>query len=241
MKISIIVPAFNEEKLLRGSLSRILEAGLVFESLGWERELIVCDNNSTDQTAALARAAGAQVVFELVNQIARARNRGAQAASGEWLMFIDADSYPTTKLFAEVARRIKSTRCVAGGATVKLEEFHLAGAILTEVWNLISRTQRWAAGSFLFCEAAAFRQVGGFSTDLYASEEIQLSEQLKALARRQGRQFVILHRTPVVTSGRKLHLNSWGEHLCFLWQFIRQPLLTVRSREACSRWYDGRR
>src|SRR5574344_1951152 len=91
---SIIIPAFNEERLLENSLSRIKESLQVFTSQGHTYELIVCDNNSTDQTAEIARSQGAKVIFEPINQIARARNTGASIASGKYLIFIDSDSYP---------------------------------------------------------------------------------------------------------------------------------------------------
>ncbi|HEY8251721.1 MAG TPA: glycosyltransferase, partial [Burkholderiales bacterium] len=100
MKVSVVVPAFNEERLLAGSLTAIRAAARAFDDAGWACELIVCDNNSTDRTAEIAREAGARVVFEPVNQIARARNAGAARASGEWLVFVDADSYPSRELFA---------------------------------------------------------------------------------------------------------------------------------------------
>src|ERR1035437_8780234 len=90
VKISVIVPAFNEEKLLGASLAEINSAAAAFSARGWQFELVVCDNNSTDRTAAIARAAGAQVVFEPVNQIARARNSGAAIATGDWLRFLAA-------------------------------------------------------------------------------------------------------------------------------------------------------
>ena len=83
LKISIIIPAFNEERLLGETLDHVKTARAAFIALGWESELIVCDNNSTDRTADIARAAGAAVVFEPVNQIARARNRGAEAATND--------------------------------------------------------------------------------------------------------------------------------------------------------------
>src|SRR4051812_8089396 len=92
LKISIVIPAFNEERLIRETLHQIKEAAAVFHERHWETEIIVCDNNSKDQTAQLAREAGACVVFEPINQIARARNRGALEAKGEWLLFVDADS-----------------------------------------------------------------------------------------------------------------------------------------------------
>ena len=61
MKISIIVPAFNEEKFIARSLRKIKAATDAFSLLGWEGEIIVCDNNSTDRTAEKARAAHATV------------------------------------------------------------------------------------------------------------------------------------------------------------------------------------
>src|SRR5581483_142050 len=121
MRISVIIPAFNEERLLGETLRSVQAAMTAFTRRSWTAELIVCDNNSTDRTAEIARAAGANVVFEPMNQIARARNRGAEGAAGDWLVFVDADSHPTMELFDEVAARIESGRCIAGGCTVKLE------------------------------------------------------------------------------------------------------------------------
>ena len=127
VKISVVIPAFNEEKLLGATLRSLQAAGAAFGDSGWDMEIVVCDNNSTDGTAGLARAAGARVVFEPVNQISRARNTGAAAAGGEWLVFLDADSRPTRELFAEVAGAIQSGRCLAGGYTMRMDERHFLG------------------------------------------------------------------------------------------------------------------
>src|SRR6266576_5250166 len=121
MKISLVVPAFNEERLLPGSLSCMRAALQGFDRLGWKSELIVCDNNSTDRTAEIAIAAGAEVVVEPVNQISRARNAGAARARGDWIFFVDADSDPTVELFLEAADSLRSGRCLAGGSTVRYE------------------------------------------------------------------------------------------------------------------------
>ena len=115
LTISLIIPAFNEERLLARTLAAVNAGRAAFTKPGWSAQLIVCDNNSTDRTAEIARAAGATVVFEPVNQIARARNTGAAAATGDWLLFIDADSLPEAALFAEVVDQIQSGRCLAGG------------------------------------------------------------------------------------------------------------------------------
>jgi glycosyltransferase involved in cell wall biosynthesis len=240
LKISIIVPAFNEERLLGESLAHIKTASDSFKKIGWTTELIVCDNNSTDTTAAIARAAGATVVFEPINQIARARNAGAGAATGDWLIFVDADSHPCAELFMDVAHEIKSGKCIAGGATIRLSEYYFAASWITRLWNFSSRRLRLLAGSFIFCETAVFRQIGGFSHELFVAEELELSSRLKQVARTNGKQVVILHRHPLVTSARKMKLYTAREHLRFIFLAIFNRK-TLSSREAAHIWYDGRR
>ena len=241
MKISVVVPAFNEEKLLAASLASIRNAMAAFAAHGFESELIVCDNNSTDRTPEIAREAGAIVVFEPVNQIGRARNKGAEAASGEWLVFVDADSHPSKELFTETAAAIKSGKHLYGGCNVKLDQHYPLASAVTELWNWISRTWKYAAGSFIFCETAAFRNIGGFDAKLYAAEEIELSKQLKKLARKSGRRGIIFRAHPLVTSARKMHLYSSREYLRFLFRTVLRRGGTLRSREECHPWYDGRR
>ena len=239
MKLSIVVPAFNEERLLGLTLDH-LQAGLrLHEGHGGSGELIVCDNNSTDRTAEIARAAGARVLFEPANQIARARNRGARAAGGDWLLFVDADCSPAPALFDELFSTISTGQCVGGGATIALPGAPRAVRAGVGAWNLLSRTARWAAGSFLFCEAAAFRAVGGFSEALYAAEEIDLSRRLKR--RYPDRKFAILHRHPLLTSGRKTELYTWREHAAFLLRVALSGGRSLHRRESCGLWYDGRR
>jgi glycosyltransferase involved in cell wall biosynthesis len=241
VKISVVVPAFNEERLLGKSLAQIKSAAGAFLQRQWEFELIVCDNNSTDRTAEIARAAGAKVVFEPVNQIARARNSGAAAATGDWLIFVDADSGPGAELFSEVAEQIFSGNCLAGGCTLRLDEHYLPAEIITGLWNHASRLLKLLAGSFIFCDAAAFRKIGGFDNELFAAEELELSKRLKKLARETGKRIVILHRHPLVTSARKMKLYSKREHLRFFLRAMFNQRRTLTSREEAHLWYDGRR
>jgi glycosyltransferase involved in cell wall biosynthesis len=241
MKVSIVVPAYNEERVLAASLQSIRDAAAAFHEAGWHTELIVCDNNSTDRTAEIARDHGARVVFEPINQISRARNAGAAAATGEWLLFVDADSHPSRALFADVVIAVESGRVAAGGSTVSFERPDVSVAVVGHVWNAISRTMRWVAGSFIFCESALFRELGGFSLELYAAEEIELSRRLKRAVRRRGQRVAILHRHPLVTSTRKAHLYAPSEMAGFLVRTLLQRGRTLRSPEACFSWYDGRR
>jgi glycosyltransferase involved in cell wall biosynthesis len=241
VKISVVVPAYNEERLLPESLASIHHAMRACDDAGWTTELIVCDNNSTDRTAEISTAAGAVVVFEPINQIGRARNTGASRATGDWLLFIDADSFPTRDLLDDVVTEIRGGRCLAGGSTVWIRDGSAALRGIIAIWNVISRAAKLAAGSFIFCEAAAFRQVGGFSETLYASEEVDLFRRFKRLARRSGRQIVILQRHPLLTSGRKAHLYTVREGVMFYLRTIFSGGRTLRSAKGAYLWYDGRR
>ena len=225
--------------MLAPTLELIKAAAKVFDaSGGWE--LIVCDNNSSDRTAEIAVAAGARVVFEPHNQISRARNRGAAAATGEWLLFVDADSSPSPGLFRELKEAIDSGGCLAGGSTIAAEGSPGFRAAI-HAWNGLSRATRWAAGAFVFCERGAFAELGGFSEELYATEELDLFRRLKRLARRRGKRIAILHRHPLLTSDRKLRLYRWDELAGFAARFVLRPRRTLRSAADCRPWYDGRR
>jgi glycosyltransferase involved in cell wall biosynthesis len=241
MKISVVIPAFNEAKLIGQTLTSIRAAARAFEERGWDHEVIVCDNNSTDATGSMAAATGAQVVFEPVNQISRARNRGAAAATGDWLVFVDADSLPSAGLFGELAQAIEAGSCVGGGALVRMETSIRWARLSICCWNALSRMFRWAAGSFVFCEAKVFRQLGGFSEELFISEEIDFSRRLKRHARFLRKQVRILRGHPLVTSPRKLHLYQVRDYLRVLWGAVRDRGASYRKREACGPWYDGRR
>jgi len=241
MKVSVIIPAFNEERLLGQTLEKIRKANTAFVIKGIDHELIVCDNNSTDRTAEIARQNGAAVVFEPINQISRARNAGAAISSGDWLVFIDADSQPTAGLFEEMIDEIQRDRCLAGGSTIKLDSNEAMGVRVTKFWNWASRRFRLLAGSFIFCNSEIFREVGGFSTELFASEELDLTKKLKRVARRQRKRIVILHKNPLLTSGRKLELYKPRELLGFTIRTFLSGGKTLKNRNACNVWYDGRR
>lgn len=241
VRVSVLVPAYNEANGLAASLASIRAAMRAFETRGWATELVVCDNNSTDDTAAIAAAAGARVVFEPVNQIGRARNTAAAAANGDWLVFVDADSHPTPALFADAAAAIASGRCLAGGSLVRMDEAPALGRAIVAAWNVLSRMTRWAAGAFIFVDAAAFRAVRGFSQHLYATEELELFRRLKRRARAERRRVVILRRHPIQTSPRKLQLYSWREIGVFMLRTAVTGGRTLRRADQCFVWYDGRR
>ncbi len=232
---SIIVPAYNEAEELPATLQSLRIAMDKLEALG---ELVVVDNNSTDATAHVASENGANtVVFESINQIARARNTGAAKASGDYFIFVDADTRIEPELLQEAVKRMQQ-QDVGGGAVVEFEgTISLVGRFGIETWKRISLFMKIAAGSFLFCRRTAFESIGGFDEKLYASEEVRFSRLLKRYGKKQGLGFSIIAEPPVKTSARKLQWYSGLQILAWI-AFLAIMPIAVRSRRLCGFWYN---
>jgi len=252
MLLSVIIPAFNEEKFLEGTLTRLETAINENNSDGFTWEIIVCDNNSTDGTSDLAERLGARVVVEPHNQIAKARNRGASVARGKWLLFLDADSYPSVKLLSETLTIIESNQYVGCGTTVKVKGGTVFNKLRMERLNPLFRLFNWSGGAYLLCRVDAFQALGGFSQDLYAYEEVDFVIRLKRYGRLQNQKFTVLHRYPVVTSGRKgeyrlsviftLFISNFLAIFFFGLHFLlpRSLRAKVRPGRLLDYWYRGR-
>lgn len=238
--ISLIIPAYNEAAYIEGT---ILSAKAAAVEYGGPVELIVVDNNCSDDTAEIARSLGASVVFEPVNQIARARNAGAAAASGDYLVFVDADTRLQGDILAKVARNLATGRVVGGGAWVEPDSSGLSRFLFKYPVNYVLSLKNVSVGPFLYCEREAFVKVGGFDQELYAAEEFMLAERMKAEGRRSNRKWKIIrhdggHR--IVTSSRRFGrfggLEMALSNIHLLWKGKQK----LRQKDQCSFWYQAR-
>lgn len=236
MDYSVIIPAYNEAPQLPATLAAVRAA---MNASALRGECVVVDNHSTDATAQVARAHGADaVVFEAIQQIARARNAGAKASRGRYLVFIDADTRIDPALLHQALEQLQSGHCVGGGAVVHFEgKITAIGRVGIGLWEWLSKRTQTAAGSFLYCLREAYEAVGGFDERLYASEEVRLSRQLKRWGRTQGLGFTILTDPPARTSARKLDWYSGPQLLGWVCFMLLMPL-AVRSRRLCGFWYQ---
>jgi glycosyltransferase involved in cell wall biosynthesis len=231
---SVILPAYNEEALLGTTLA---DLHLAMASVSCKGEIIVVDNNSSDNTKNIARECGARVVFESVRQIAKARNRGARAAQGDYLVFLDADTTLTPELLQSAITLLATGRCCGGGTLLSYDtKLPLLAATLVACWNWISKTCRFAAGSFIFCLARGFKEIGGFDEHIYAGEEVVFSRRMKSWSEKNNMQFTIIDDQAVLTSSRKFVWYSSIRITALLLLFTIFPL-GLRYRTLCNFWY----
>lgn len=231
--LSVIIPAYNEEDWLDETLKSI---ELVLQETDETNEVIVVDNNSDDRTSEVAREHGAEVVFEPENQIARARNAGAEKARGDWLLFLDADTLLPLDLVKEILRRTHEDDVIGGGSLLTFRESTSGFAVCgLEVWNWISRMLNLAAGSVFWVDSEAFHKVDGFNESVYASEELWISIALQRFGKKISRKFQIIPEPRARTSGRKFRDHSTLKLAGGFFLFFLAPWI-VFSKRACS-WY----
>lgn len=232
---SFLIPAFNEELLVARAVESVHRSA--FDNGLDSFEVIVCDNASTDGTAAFARAAGAAVVHEGHRQIARARNAAAEASRGRHLIWLDADAILTADVLANTLRALDTGRVCGGGAHVAFEgaELDWFSRAAVNSWNVIARSFRLAAGSYFFALRDGWADTGGFDESVYAGEELGFSRALRKWGRVRGMEFLVLG-LPVPSSARKIRQYT-------MWQTLRQVLLCAwpgnrARRDRCAYWYE---
>lgn len=222
--LSFIIPAHNEERFLGATLASVRAAAT---STGEPFELIVVDDASTDETASVARSYGAIVISVSLRHIAAVRNAGARAATGDVLIFVDADTIVPAATLAGALTAL-AQGAVGGGARVQMDAS--APPWVHRVWGVVSLMfwLRLAAGCFMFARRDAFDAVGGYDERVFCAEEIFLSRALRARGT-----FVIVHE-PVITSSRKFEQIS-------MWQVIRQmfSMMTWSSIRRRHAWWYG--
>jgi len=230
--VSFIVPAYNEAQLLGRTLSSIEQAA---RALQLTFEMIVVDDASVDHTPEVARAHGARVVLVNHRQIAATRNAGAREATGDWLVFVDADTIIGEVVLRDAIAALRAG-AVGGGCVVRFDgRVPRYGRMLIALVLPIYLALGLAAGCFLFCTRQAFDAAGGFDETLFAAEEVVLSRALRRLGR-----FVLL-RASVVTSGRKLRAHSAREVLGTLLRLAFTGPQALRQRAGLGLWYGPRR
>ena len=88
LKVSVIIPAYNAENTISSVIEDLLRQNFL------NMEIIVVDDGSTDNTAAIVRSFNEKNIRFIKKEnggVSSARNRGIQEANGEYLMFADAD------------------------------------------------------------------------------------------------------------------------------------------------------
>lgn len=166
LKISVVVPAYNEEKYLSTCLQSLKE-----QDYRGDWEIIVVDNASTDATARIARDFGVRVVYCPRKGVVFARQAGVEAAQGDIIVQSDADArFPSNWLSRLVQRLTEQQGAVAVTGDIRYIKPPMWAELYSKMWRLLKKTVYtfWSRPSIIYASnmaywKEAFTRIGGYN------------------------------------------------------------------------------
>ncbi|HEX4167035.1 MAG TPA: TIGR04283 family arsenosugar biosynthesis glycosyltransferase [Bryobacteraceae bacterium] len=226
MRISIIVPALNEQECITATLRSL-------QLLEGEKEIIVVDGGSRDETASLALAAGATVLAAPAGRGGQ-MHAGALAAAGDVFWFVHADTMPPPHALNEIRARLKDPSIAGGNFGLLFDGSSRSARQLTAIYPLLRLMGLCYGDSGIFVRREVYQQIGGFRP-LALFEDLDLLRRL----RRTGR-FVHLP-SKILTSSRRFEQRNfaamwlhWTTLQVLYWCGISPNWLARRYRHARS-------
>ncbi|MCO6431299.1 MAG: glycosyltransferase [Deltaproteobacteria bacterium] len=232
-RISVIIPARDEAAYLPGCVEAIRKS---HTGLSIPLEIVVVINRCTDNTEEIALSLGCRVVHDDSKNLAEIRNCGVKAATGEYIVTIDADSKMSKNMLPKIVAALRSPTVVGGGVMMFPERYSV-GIVLTYIMLVPIALRYGIAGGVFFCRKQDFDDIGGFDPEYFSAEDIDFARRLKAHGKSRSQRFKILLTSHIVTSCRKF--DKFGD-----WYFLLHPLKFVRALKGRDReladkvWYD---
>jgi rSAM/selenodomain-associated transferase 2 len=176
MRVTIIIPVFNEAPLIRPFLSNLRE-----RTRG--AEIIVVDGASTDGTDRLAQGFCDQVIRSGERSRAKQMNVGADAAGGDILWFLHADAEVPLESLNEIGRIMRDPKVCGGFFRIRLPRAPAVYRLTDSFAHYAGLLFRMRCGDHgMFCRRTAFVDAGGFP-DVPLMEDVEFFRRLRCCGR----------------------------------------------------------
>ncbi len=246
LRFSLIIPAYNEAGYLPSLLDSVDIARSNYRGGRDAIEVLVCDNNSTDGTAELARERGCRVIGVAPRIIAAVRNAGAVAAQGDILAFLDADSLIHPNTFNVIAEAMGTGQYIGGATGISMDRMSLGIAATV----LLFLPLVWMTGmdtGVVFCRRDDFNQLGGYDERRIFAEDADFLWRLRSYGRSLGRSasknLVRLKGAKAITSARKFDQHGDWHYFPLMVRALIALLFCSSRYELFTRnyWYPDER
>jgi len=204
--VSVVIPAYNEQNYIKNTLESLKKQNYPRDKY----EVIVVNNASQDQTAEIAKKAGAKVVSEPRKGVQHARQTGFEAAKGEFIASTDADDYlPPDWLSKMTQKLIDNPSLAAIGGWIRHDEGswlsrfivnNLSGPFI-KFYEKASFKPFLNAQNFIV-RKSAFTKTDGFKNVPAFCEDLNLAKRLKKYGKVK---LDISKELAVVASPRRWH------------------------------------
>ena len=191
--ISVIISAHNEEKYIEKTLVRFNKNNVTFELI------VVCDSCS-DKTSEIVRKYTSNIYEVNFRNISKVRNFGAEKASGDILVFSDADTFVSENCLEEILKVIS----IYDYGCAKWISEHSSFLSKYIVWNTNNYNKKHIGGNF-FIKKDIFKKVGGFNEKMKKGEDTDLGDRLRIMKMKHS----FLKNCYIIPSERKYRENGY--------------------------------
>lgn len=207
LKFSIIIPAYNEEKLIGRCLDSIVAASVPYKG---QVEVIIVLNRCTDRTEEIARSYNCIIVKEDRKNMSIIRNAGAKVARGEIIATIDADSQMTDNMLTEIEEKLLTGNYIGGGVTFKFERLPLGILLQGLILIPLMIKFRGVTVGILWCYKKDFDAINGFNENQRMLEDVDFGLRLKKWGQRCGKKYGTITKAKMIVSLRKADMfGNW--------------------------------
>ena len=239
MNISVVVPAHNEE----GYIGRCLES-LKQQNIPSELnvELVVVLNRCDDNTEGVAHDYGATVARNDSKNLSEIKNAGVAVSSGEWIVTVDADSWLSQGVLAEIVKRSDRHDALGGGIKIRPERWSLGIATGYGMMLVPAFFLGLSFGLYWF-KKTDFEAIGGFDPNRHIAEDVDFLMRLKKHGNKTRRRHEIIRNKMVTTSCRKFdQFGDWHFVRIFGNPFkVRRAINGVEQEYLDKNWYEVKR
>jgi glycosyltransferase involved in cell wall biosynthesis len=175
--MQVVIPSYNEEAYLPATL-KALQAAMPYVPTAWMVRVLVVDDQSTDNTAKVAREWGAEVVRGPHRGIGAARNFGSSSCAADVFVFVDADTIVPPETLSVVAKLFEGGHtaiAIPGKYTVPRR---LLLRPLLWWWRWYAPRNNSTQGVFQAFERSLFESLGGYDEDLLMAEDTDLFDRV---------------------------------------------------------------
>lgn len=183
LSVSVVIAAYNEEKYIATVLNALKQQTLK------DFELIVVDNNSSDNTSGIAKSLGAKVFLEKSQGYVFAVRRGLLEAKGDILAVTDSDTSPESDWLEKIVEAFQDEKVVAVTGSVRYKDAGLLGNLLTYpfyslfLWVNFLLGKPHLTGTSLAMRRDAYKKAGGLDTRYRISADVEIGLRLKDLGK----------------------------------------------------------
>ena len=228
--ISVVIPAFNEEKYISNCLDSIVR-----QESAQNLEVIVVDNNSTDNTLKVIQKfrdrLNLKIVIEKKKGRGAARSRGFQTAKGDIILGTEADTIVPPDWIEELSSKLIDKNVVAVTGPCKFEDCSLLIKIIMNQFQPFGMVlyrvlfgYYWLSGFNFAIKKSAYVKSGGFNPELNTFDDIELGEKIKRFGK-----VVFIRNTPVIVSGRRFKKGLFEGLSSYFKPFIEYSLFHKKS------------